>query len=430
MQQTDTDLLVIGAGAAGLMAAYELAGAGLRVIVLEARDRTGGRVHTIRDPHIPYPVEAGAEFVHGNLLLTQWLARKAGVTLLPAEGSIWRREEHGWEKEGDFIDDYEQLDKKWKELEEDKPVAEFLQTDLAGAPYEGLRSSLRQYVEGYYAADAARASTLALREELTTADEEQYRPEEGYAPLLACLEKELKANNIPVLLNQVVTEIEWKKGEVTVFAGKDRFWARKALLTLPLGLWQSDPLPVRFRPELPHKTAAAQALGFGPVIKFAMHFREAFWKEKEGGAMQDASFFFTGETVPTWWTQIPKKTPHLTGWLAGPPAAALKDLSDEDLISRAKESLAGMFGLSPDQLDALLLQARVYNWASDPFTSGGYSYETVGASAARASFLAPEANTLFFAGEALHEGPEIGTVEGALQSGQSVARNLLRHQGD
>ena len=99
------DVLVIGAGAAGLMAAHEIALAGRKVCVIEAKEKCGGRIQTFYTA-ANYPLEAGAEFIHGDLPLTMQLAKKAGLNTSTVGGSIWQKKDGGLQEQEDFIDDY------------------------------------------------------------------------------------------------------------------------------------------------------------------------------------------------------------------------------------------------------------------------------------------------------------------------------------
>src|SRR6059058_2089192 len=92
MEQDEFDIIIIGAGAAGLMAAWELIRTGKKVLILEARDRPGGRIHTINDPCFQIPVELGAEFIHGDLELTFMILEKAGIKFHKVGGAAWRKE--------------------------------------------------------------------------------------------------------------------------------------------------------------------------------------------------------------------------------------------------------------------------------------------------------------------------------------------------
>jgi monoamine oxidase len=158
-------IVVIGAGAAGLMAARELGRAGRRVTILEARDRCGGRIHPLPVVEFGYPAEGGAEFVHGEAPVTRGLLREARLSLLPIQGTQWTRED-GKLVRRESQDSHEaELHKALQELKNDLLVAQFLRQNFADPKYDRLRHSIERMVEGYDAADPDRASTLALRDE-------------------------------------------------------------------------------------------------------------------------------------------------------------------------------------------------------------------------------------------------------------------------
>ena len=166
MARPDPDhVIVIGAGAAGLMAAREFGLAGKKVTVLEARDRCGGRIDPLPAPEFGYPAEGGAEFVHGEAPVTRGLLREAGLSLLPIEG-MQRTVVEGKLLREDPLETHEaKFHAALRELKDDVTVAEFLRRQFAGTEYHRLRRSIERMVEGYDAADPERASTLALRDE-------------------------------------------------------------------------------------------------------------------------------------------------------------------------------------------------------------------------------------------------------------------------
>lgn len=424
MENSSFDALVIGAGAAGLIAALEIALTGRRVAVIEAKDRVGGRIYSFCENSLL--VELGAEFVHGNLPLTEGLLKKAGAKLVPVKGSIWQHRDGQLSEQEDFIEDYHDLEKKFKSLEGDKPVAQFLQQDLAGGKLEQLRFSLKNYVEGYYAADTTKASTRALCEELTSSDEEQYRVEGGYQVLISYLETKCREKGVQFFLSQPVLQLQWKDGEALAITPKGSFQGRKALVTVPLGVLQKE--GITFFPALPAVKKAVQRLGFGHVIKLVMQFEDPFWKDPsltDNKDLSDASFLFSREAIPTWWTHHPKEDAVLIGWLGGPKAETLHLFSKEELVRKAVYSLSRIFNLDVLHVQQKLVDTQFYNWSADPHFGGAYAYEVVNGEEAIRTLQQPVNNTLFFAGEGLHAGPQMGTVEGALVNGRDAAHRLI-----
>ena len=420
------DAIVVGAGAAGLIAAWELVQAGKKVAVVEARNRIGGRIHTIVDENFSMPAETGAEFVHGDLKLTQLLLKKAGIDFTKVSGDIWKKENNELQKQEDFIDDYADLEKKFEELEQDISVAQFINEYLQGDKYEELRFTLQNYVEGYYAGDISKASTMALCKELTTSDDVQYRIKGGYQKLVDYIFKEAEQKGCFFYLSHDVKQINWQNNHVEVITGQKILKAQKVLVTVSLGVLQSG--HICFSPAIAEKTEAAKQLGFGPVIKIILQFENAFWENRElmhDKNLHKLSFLFSGETVPTWWTQHPEEAGILTGWLGGPNADALKNDEEKEILSKALNSLHNIFGLELLLLQKMLKGWHIVNWATDPYNCGGYAYDVVNGKSWREKLKAPLNSTIFFAGEALYEGPEIGTVEAALVTGKETAHQMI-----
>jgi monoamine oxidase len=209
-------------------------------------------------------------------------------------------------------------------------------------------------------------------------------------------------------------------------ADASEFYGNRILVTVPVGVLKSGSL--RFMPGIPAKTAAARKLGFGPVIKVALSFENKFWSDKQltqGNKLADLSFLFSSEPVPTWWTRYPEDSPMLTGWLGGPNAAAFENDTETVILQKSMESLGRIFNISPDELLQKLIGFHVSNWLNDPHCLGGYSYEVVNGSHLQNIVKEPVKNTLFFAGEGLYHGPEIGTVESALHPGREMAHIMI-----
>jgi len=421
-----TDILVIGAGAAGLLAARELAVAGRRVCIVEARDRVGGRVHTLQPEGFTQPIEAGAEFMHGEVPLTRSLLREAGMPWQATVGRTYQLQAGQVQPEADYFAQLPPLLAKLDELAEDMPLADFLAQEFAGAAHATLRDFATQFAEGYDAADATRVSAWALRDEWAAGGaDDSPRPVGGYGPLLHWLAGQAQAAGATLHLATPIRQISWQPGAVVARAFNGTLYeAQQVLCTVPLGVWQLAPTAAGYLhvvPEIPTHRAAAAQLGFGPVIKIVLEFDTAFWHDR----LPELEFLLSDAPLPTWWSQLPSPVPQLTGWLAGPAAQRLRTAPVETILQQALASLSYLLATPLAALHARLRAHHVHNWGAEPYAHGAYSYPTVGAPAARAALAAPVADTLFFAGEGVYEGPAAGTVEAGLVSGQVAARLLL-----
>lgn len=420
-----TDIIIIGAGAAGLAAARGLSTSGRSVVVLEARDRIGGRIHTLHDNNFSVPIEAGAEFIHGDLPLTKALLKEAGIPFYKGEGAVWNVR-NGRLEEGDlFPDEWNELIAALKELKHDMSIAEFLETRFGDEKYTGLRESILRFVQGYDAADATKASAIALREEWTS-DEDLtgYHPEGGYSQVMDFLEAACKKQGVVFHLSTPVQEIQWKRGQVVVITDKGQHTASKVMLTVPAAVLRAG--AVKFTPDIPEHLRAIHKIETGGVIKFVVEFKEAFWeKENITGfrKMNGMHFLFSDAFVPTWWTQKPKTVPLLTGWLAGPGTNDLNKDPDA-LLREGLHALAYLFDCKQEDLQEKIRAIKIVDWLSDPFARGAYAYKTVETSDILKVLSRPVKDTIYFAGEAFYSGAEMGTVEAALGSGGEAAEKM------
>jgi len=421
-----TEILIIGAGAAGLLAARELATAGRRVCLVEAHDRVGGRVYTVLPSGFTQAIEAGAEFMHGEVPLTRTLLREAGLAWQAAAGHTYQVRNGQLQTDADYFEQLPLLLRKLQALAADMPLAKFLTQEFPGDEHVAMRTFATQFAEGYDAADAQRVSAWALRDEWAAGGaDDSPRPVGGYGPLLHWLAARAQAAGATVHLATPIQEISWQPGSVLARAASGAVYrTRQVLCTVPLGVWQlaaGQPGYLHVVPEIPAHRAAAAQLGFGAVIKIILEFQTSFWHDR----LPELEFLLSDAPVPTWWSQLPAATPQLTGWLAGPAAQRLRDAPAAAIVQLALESLSYLLATPLATLQAQLCAHDVRNWGSEPYAYGAYSYPTVGAPAARAALAAPVADTLFFAGEGVYEGPYAGTVEAALVSGQAAARTLL-----
>lgn len=431
----NADILIIGAGAAGLMAAGTLTNAGKKVTILEARSRCGGRIHTINQGAFFEDAELGAEFIHGDLPVTLSLLREAGIAYQPAYGEMWHHKNGRFDDEGRAVEGWQLLMEKLKIIDKDISINEFLDAEFAEDKYNDLKNSVRQFAAGYDSADPDRGSTFALRNEwLSEDDDAQYRVNGGYGKIVDYLEEAMINAGGHIFLNSIVREIQWLPGKVKAITSNGAVYeAAQLIIALPLGVLQGgkDQLGIiTFNPPIPEQMGAINQMGFGAIIKILLEFDEPFWTDEQteslaGKSLQKMSFLLSEEEIPTWWTQAPEPSTVITGWLGGPPAAAKKDVPDEEILRQSLQSLSNIFKRDTEELRAKLVASRIVNWTNDPFTLGSYAYDTVNASAFREILRQPVDDTLFFAGEYLYEGPAMGTVEAALTSGEEVAKRII-----
>jgi len=405
--------VIIGGGVAGLSAARELSTAGLRVLVLEARDRLGGRVMTHHAA--AGPVELGAEFVHGAFRETLGVVEEAGLRLREVGRNAARP---------DFFAAMDRLlglaslgdaDESFQHLVDRVDVDATIKT-------QGLR-----LVEGYHAADPARISVQGLIRN-TAADERpgagrQFRFADGYDGLVTAIRERVDPRLCEVQCNVVAAAVEWRQKRVVIktSAGAE-FTAPRAIITVPLGVLKAG--AINFTPALSGKEQALRALEMGAVARVSLCFGSEFWATQD--RFSTDSFLFPGNPpFPVWWVSSPPPFPVVTGWAAGPNARALAGLSEAQRVRVALDALTKVLEMDPVRLNQGLRGGFSHDWQADPFSRGAYSYAAVGGSRAGEELGAPLDATLFFAGEATESDGQNATVHGAIASARRVTREVL-----
>jgi monoamine oxidase len=435
-----TDVVVLGAGVAGLTAARRLQEDGFRVLVLEARDRIGGRVFTARDARSILPIELGAEFLHGDAPEVREIGDAAGLTEVEITGSRWTVAHGRFTRADDF---WKRLDRVLGQAdaqrEPDRPLSQLLAERPGGRRFADDRRLAREFVEGFHAAEVDRISERSIAEGGNPgADEESQRMARivtGYDAVPTWLAGPLASR---IHLGTVVDAIDWAPGRVTVHtrgASIGVVRARAAVVTLPISLLHADARgrgAVRFTPEVGSIRAAAAGVAMGQVQRVGVLLDRPFLDlldDERRQRLADATFFTArGADVPVWWTPFPVRSGLMIAWSGGPAAMEL-GRAPREVARRTIASLADTMGLDRRTVRRHVVATFHHDWCRDPFARGAYSYALVGGSDAAQTLSRPVEHTLFFAGEATDAEGRTGTVHGAIATGHRAAAQVARALG-
>jgi monoamine oxidase len=418
------DVIVIGAGVAGLTVARDLTASGVRVLMLEARRRLGGRVMTHHTPD--GPIELGAEFVHGAVEEILGVAAEAGLPLRETNRSA-TPEPRGSAARTDVFSAIEALlahasgggDESFQQLVDRVDVD------------AGTKARALGLVEGYHAADPAKVSVQALLD-ATAADERpgaerQFRFVRGYDGLVAALSEQTVRELCTVQLGSVVSAVAWREGHAVVrTAAGAELTAQQVVVTVPLSVLKAG--AIDFSPRLPGKEDALRRLEMGAAARVSLQFERDSWPGSESFSRD--GFLFTGEPpFPVCWISHPAPRPVVTGWAGGRRALALATLGETQRVDAALDALGTAVGVDAGRLRGELRGGFCHDWQSDPFARGAYSYAGVGGRHAGTELAEPVEGTLFFAGEATQSDGRNATVHGAIASGQRAAKQVLAASG-
>jgi monoamine oxidase len=435
-----TDVVIIGAGVAGLAAARRLREHGVRCVVLEARTRIGGRVHSVRDPRSPVPIELGAEFVHGDAPELTDIAREAGLTAVDIVDERWRASHGRFTAIPDFWERIDRvLGKARPSREPDRALSALFDERPGGHRFARDRTLAREFVEGFHAAELDRISERAIADGGNPGEDQagqrMGRFVDGYGAVVEWLAD-------PVLdavqCGRVVERVEWGQGEATVTASaagfQETYSARAVIVTIPVSLLHAEARgagAMEFTPDVRTIREAAARVAMGQVRRIALLLDRPLLDlldERRQKQLAKLTFMHArGVEVPVWWTSYPLRTNVVVGWAGGPAAIALEEQEHaDDFESRAIASLAAVLDLDVRRVARHLVASFAHDWGRDPFSRGAYSYPLAGGAGASKQHSRPVRSTLFFAGEATDEQGRTATVHGAIATGYRAAEQTAR----
>lgn len=433
---TRYDTIVIGAGMSGVTAGRMLADAGQRVVVLEARDRIGGRMNT--DRTAGFAVDLGASWIHGIDGSPLWdLVQTLEIpTIEYTVGSFQAGGRPIENFDGDGADMDAAGTAQWIEDVEaaDRLLAEEIAASSAGDTYldvteraldrsgpsperiDDIREFFRHRVEEQCGAWIGDLDAHGLDEDAIDGDEVIFP--HGYDEIPRRI-----AQGLDIRLNTAATRVARTDVGVVVSTDAGDLSARRALVTVPLGVLKAD--AIEFVPPLPESTAGPIArLGMGVFNKIFLQFPERFWKE---GSYVLRALGEAGEHWHSWYdVSAVSGRPTLLTFAAGPFGKRMQELSDDEIVADVLAALRHLYG------DAVgVPSARwITRWGLDAFSRGSYSYLAVGSSHHDHDELAgPVDGVLHFAGEATW-GDEPATVGAAYYSGHRAAERILDREID
>jgi monoamine oxidase len=396
---SEVDVAIIGAGAAGLGAARALENSGLSVIVLEARDRVGGRGHTIMAaPDIPFDVGCG------------WLHSADQNFEIDKTRPPWREQSFdvGFpiDERMDFI---KALDAFYDRAEQAAKSGRDSAANLylePGNRWNPMIDALSTYINGCEL-DQVSISDMEAYEDT----EINWRVRRGYGALMAAY-----GALCPLALNCAVTLIDHSGKRVRIETSRGVLTANRIIVTVPTNLIADE--AVRFHPKLPAKVDAARGLPLGLADKVMLALDEAEALPKDGN-LRGA----TMRTAMGSYHLRPFGQACIEGYFGGRFARELEDAGDGALAAQSIDEIVALLGNDFRRKLKPLAESR---WAHDPFARGSYSHALPGHAGRRAVLAAPMDNRLFFAGEATSPN-FFSTAHGARDSGERAAGEVLSY---
>lgn len=405
---SEIDVAIIGAGAAGIGAARALEGTGLSVLMLEARDRLGGRAYTRqlenniifdvgcgwlhsadRNPFVPIAEKLGFEIDRGR---PHWTQQTFNIGF-PLED----REQYL-----KAMDAFYERAEAAVEAGQDRPASDFLEP---GNRWNAMLDCISTYVNGVELDQVSIYDMDAYED-----TEFNWRVKRGYGALVAAY-----GAPCPVLFGATVTLIDHSSSRIRIETSRGTLLANKVIVTVPTNLIASETL--RFLPALPEKLAAAHGLPLGLADKVMLALDDdRDWLPRDGHLRGSTTKVGTGS-----YHLRPQGFASIEGYFGGRFARELEDAGDGAIAAAAIDEIVALLG---SDYRSKLRPLAASHWAHDPFATGSYAYALPGHAGDRAKLAAPVDGRIFFAGEATSPN-FFSTCHGALESGIRAAGEVM-----
>lgn len=401
------DVVIVGAGAAGIAAGRRLARAGVSVMMLEARDRIGGRARTVVET---WPLDLGCGWLHsGDRNVWSGIAEAMGweIDRAPApwqrqsgNQGITREEQQAFRKAFGAFE--ERVDNHAEEGEA-RAASYFLEP---GNPANALINAVFAYISGA-SLDEIDARDYARYDD----DGVNWRVRAGYGAMIAAY-----GADVPTMLETIVNGVDFSGPNVKLDTTRGAVEAKKVIIAVPTSRIGA----IAFAPALPEKVAAAEALPLGHAEKlyFALKDPDEFPADGHLYGRRDRAEMGTYHLRPMGW-------PVIEAFFGGDLSKGLAEAGTEAMAAYAKDELAEVLGSA---FPARLTTIAASSWSTDAHALGGYSYAKPGFADQRAVLAAPVDNRIFFAGEACSR-DHYSTAHGAYETGYAAAEQALAALG-
>ncbi len=402
----DGKVIIIGAGAAGLYAAYILKSKGINFQILEASSKYGGRLGKLTG-FANFPIDTGAQWLHGKNSILGDLITKSNttITLDDSETKYWFNNQlvNSLPQNTDIFEGDNLPDISYKDY----------------ALQKGLGNEYKYIVENIAGDQGAAASRLSVfgnnqDEENWISGDGDFKFQETFFDLF---DKQIASEvKDKILLNTIVSKIDYSQSEIIITASNNRlFNADKVIITVPIPILKSG--DIQFIPALQNeKTNAFSKIGMDAGMKVFLKFSNKFFDQNIiGGAICAA---YADDSIGK-----AQSDNILLAFIMGDQAAYLTALANDTAITNALlQELDLMYN---GQATTSFIASHVENWTTNPFVKGAYSYSTVGMGDARKIATQAISKKLYFAGEAMNINGHHQTVHGAVETGYREVMNIL-----